>query len=200
MNYNNPTNSNNASQNTSNAYTLAPSSRSLMLALGSNIAPRVNYISEAIALLEEQVFEGPIVSSHVYETSALLPDNPGQNWNRPFLNLALKAPCSLAPCTVLSLLKNIERRLGRTGTERWSPRVIDIDILLYGDICHKTATLEIPHKELYKRPFVVVPLSEIAPDAEVAGRTIAAWASSMGKDPSLLSRGTLTSFAQGEAA
>jgi 2-amino-4-hydroxy-6-hydroxymethyldihydropteridine diphosphokinase len=100
----------------------------------------------------------PVVSvSSIYETEPVgVTDQP------LFLNLALAAETDIGPHELLSLVKQIENEVGRTPTFRWGPRVVDIDILLYGDQVVEDQNLEIPHREMARRAFVLVPLAEIA--------------------------------------
>jgi 2-amino-4-hydroxy-6-hydroxymethyldihydropteridine diphosphokinase len=70
----------------------------------------------------------------------------------------------LEPHELLAAFKEVERSLGREKTVRWGPRIIDIDILLYGDRSLTEGNLEIPHPEMHRRPFVLTPLAEIAPE------------------------------------
>jgi 2-amino-4-hydroxy-6-hydroxymethyldihydropteridine diphosphokinase len=80
-----------------------------------------------------------------------------------FLNLAVQAETVLEPHELLTLVKRVERDIGRRPTFRWGPRVVDIDILLYGDRVLETPELTIPHPQMSNRAFVLVPLAEIAP-------------------------------------
>jgi len=88
--------------------------------------------------------------------------------NQPcFLNAVAGIETSLPPVRLLAALKLIEKGMGRTKqVRRWGPRVIDLDILLYGDAIIKTASLTVPHPLMHKRGFVLKPLSQIAPDLE----------------------------------
>ena len=70
---------------------------------------------------------------------------------------------------LLERIKALEVELGRVSTERWGPRVIDIDLIAYDDVSLKTERLTLPHPELFNRAFVLVPLAEIAPDLVIAG-------------------------------
>jgi 2-amino-4-hydroxy-6-hydroxymethyldihydropteridine diphosphokinase len=70
------------------------------------------------------------------------------------------------------VVKRIERALGRVETVRWGPRVIDIDILFYGDDAFDDPRLMLPHKDLFERAFVLRPLAEIAPDRIIGGRRV----------------------------
>ncbi len=89
-----------------------------------------------------------------------------------FANLCALAETSLAPADLLAAIKKVEADLGRTASVRWGPRVIDIDILFYDDLASQNANLTLPHRELFRRAFVLVPLAEIAPDLVIAGRKI----------------------------
>jgi 2-amino-4-hydroxy-6-hydroxymethyldihydropteridine diphosphokinase len=80
--------------------------------------------------------------------------------------MALKAETTLMPAALRDHVKRIEREVGRTETFRWGPRVIDIDILLYDDRIVDTPKLVIPHAQMHKRPFVLVPLASIAPEVK----------------------------------
>jgi 2-amino-4-hydroxy-6-hydroxymethyldihydropteridine diphosphokinase len=77
---------------------------------------------------------------------------------------------SLEPAELLRAVKRIEREVGRTPTERWGPRVIDIDILLHGDEQIRTAELTVPHAEMSNRRFVLIPLLDVLPDGDLARR------------------------------
>lgn len=130
------------------------------LGLGSNMGDRAANLTKAIALINRNV--GKIVKqSHVYETEPW--GNPHQDM---FLNQVLMLNTSLEPREMLDVLNKIERELGRERKEKWGPRPIDIDILFYGKRLIRDKGLEIPHPELHKRSFVLVPLMEIAPELE----------------------------------
>lgn len=81
-----------------------------------------------------------------------------------FINMAVEAKTRLSPEELLRALKDIEKEMGRKDTVRWGPRIIDLDILFYDDIVINMGHLQIPHPLLHKRDFVLLPLSEIAPD------------------------------------
>ena len=102
--------------------------------------------------------------SSLYETAPVgITDQPD------FLNLAAAARTSLAPQALLDALLHIENQMGRTRTERWGPRVIDLDLLLYGGEQVALPGLTVPHPRLRERAFVVVPLAEIAPEMALPG-------------------------------
>jgi 2-amino-4-hydroxy-6-hydroxymethyldihydropteridine diphosphokinase len=79
-----------------------------------------------------------------------------------FVNAACEIRTSLKPHLLLALLKSIESRMGRKDVRRWGPRLIDLDLLLYGQAVINESALVIPHPECHKRKFVLVPLNEIA--------------------------------------
>jgi len=92
-----------------------------------------------------------------------------QDW---FLNACSTAFCDLSPSELLQAIKTIEAELGRVKSRRWGPRLIDIDILVYGDLEMESEELTIPHLHLTKRAFVLVPLLDVWPDLTVAGLPI----------------------------
>lgn len=96
--------------------------------------------------------------SSLYKTEPVGPEN--QPW---FVNCALEIRTGLRPGPLLAVLKNIENGMGRIRAEKWGPRLIDLDILLYGQEMVREEGLVIPHPEMHKRRFVLQPLNEIAP-------------------------------------
>ena len=131
------------------------------IGIGSNMEPRREMISKA---LEELSFIGYLEKiSPVYETPALLPRNAPPSWNKPFLNLVAQLDFSESPLSLLNHLKTIEKRLGRKEKQKWAPRSIDLDILLFGDKSFVLQELQIPHPEMEKRAFVLDPLKDLLP-------------------------------------
>lgn len=132
------------------------------LGLGTNLGERHAMLASALALLAEGV--RIMGTSSVYETAP---------WGRidqpPFLNCCAAVETTLDPAALLRLAKDIETRLGRVAGERWGPRAIDIDILLYDAARIATDELVVPHPRLVERAFALVPLGEVAPDAPIAG-------------------------------
>ncbi len=102
--------------------------------------------------------------SSLYETAAV-----GVTDQADFLNAVAEAATSLSAAALLSALLNIENLLGRTRTYRWGPRVIDLDLLLYGEQQIALPELTVPHPRLRERAFVLVPLAEIAPELTLPG-------------------------------
>jgi len=105
----------------------------------------------------------------VYETDPVGPPQP------PYLNLVVEVDTGLPPQRLLEALLEIERALGRERKERWGPRTIDLDLLLYGDWVLEEEGLEVPHPRLHQRAFVLVPLADLIPEGRhpVLGRTFA---------------------------
>jgi 2-amino-4-hydroxy-6-hydroxymethyldihydropteridine diphosphokinase len=127
------------------------------LSLGSNLGNRQENLDRALKLLSERMRVGKV--SSIYDTE------PVGNTDQPrFLNLACEVLTRLTPEGLLTMIKGTEMKMGRRG-KTGEPRIIDIDILLYGDTVMKTKDLEIPHPRMGERQFVMVPLAEIAPDA-----------------------------------
>jgi 2-amino-4-hydroxy-6-hydroxymethyldihydropteridine diphosphokinase len=88
----------------------------------------------------------------------------------PFLNGAVQVATELGPRELLERLLDIEQRLGRVRAERFGPRTIDLDLLLYGDEVLDEPGLTLPHPRLHERRFALEPLAELAPDLVVPGR------------------------------
>jgi 2-amino-4-hydroxy-6-hydroxymethyldihydropteridine diphosphokinase len=132
----------------------------LYLSLGSNIGNRAENIARAIAALGERGVRVTRESS-LYETEPL--EIKEQPW---FLNCAIEAETELSPGRLMEVLLEIEREMGRERRVPKGPRLIDIDILLYGADIVREPRLEIPHPRMAERKFVLVPLAEIA--AEVS--------------------------------
>ncbi len=131
------------------------------LALGSNLGDRERNIAAALRRLEPLV-QVKAVSS-LYETGPVPEGQP------PYLNAACRVTTGLQPKALLRHIKEVERELGRRGGERWGPRPIDIDLLLYGDLSIDDGDLRLPHEGLAERAFVLVPLVDIAADVRHPG-------------------------------
>jgi 2-amino-4-hydroxy-6-hydroxymethyldihydropteridine diphosphokinase/dihydropteroate synthase len=147
----------------------------IFLGLGSNVGDRRAELSAAIAALERSgvaiVRVSPIV-----ESPALLPPGASPEWNLPFLNLVLECRPDVGRDELLKRIKAIERERGRAvGGDRWAPRPIDIDILIWNDECRSDVALTVPHAGIAKRNFVLAPLLALAPSLVIpdgAGKTV----------------------------
>lgn len=129
----------------------------VFLGLGSNLGDREMNLMTALDSLRDQVFLDRV--SSVYETEPV--GFREQPW---FLNLVCRGSTPLDPFALLSLAKSIEARMGREDSFRNAPRLIDIDILFFGDRIVSANDLRIPHPRIIERRFVMVPLAEIASD------------------------------------
>lgn len=140
----------------------------MFLSLGSNRGDRLALLRKAEARLAATPGARVVARSSVYETEPVgLTDQP---W---FLNRVLLIETALEPHALLDVLQRVEHSLGRTRAVRWGPRTIDIDLLLYDDRTVASERLSIPHPELSRRRFVLLPLAEIDPDARLPdGRSV----------------------------
>jgi 2-amino-4-hydroxy-6-hydroxymethyldihydropteridine diphosphokinase len=112
----------------------------------------------------------------VVAVSSLYRTPPWGKTDQPdFLNAAAELRTSLSPRALLEACLEAERRLKRVRQERWGPRLIDIDILVFGNLTVRESGLEIPHPRMLERAFVLAPLAEIAPDFAVNGRVLKVW-------------------------
>ena len=129
------------------------------IGFGSNIGDRLVHIQNAIHTLSktEEITLQKI--SSIYTT-----DPVGYEAQAQFLNGVVAIQTSLSPLALLHTLKHIEAAIGRKHRIRWGPREIDLDILIYGNLCLQTEKLVIPHPEMHLRGFVLVPLAEIMPN------------------------------------
>lgn len=140
------------------------------LGLGSNLGDREANLRNALDALAEHPRIAVRRESSVYETEPLGPAGQGR-----YLNMAAEIETDLEPLELLKVAKTIETGLGREPAERWGPRLIDIDIVLWGGLRLDTSALAVPHPEFRNRRFVLEPLAEIAPHAvdPVTGKTVA---------------------------
>lgn len=130
---------------------------SAYLCLGSNLGDREKNLTQALILLSQKANLDKV--SSIYETEPV-----GYKEQPFFLNLACRITTDLSVEELLRLAKDIEYEMGRIPSFPNSPRLIDIDILFYGDMIMKTQNLTIPHPRLAERAFVLIPLAEIAPE------------------------------------
>lgn len=131
------------------------------LCLGGNLGDRMAALTEALQLLDATAGMRRVACSSVYETEPwAVVDQPN------FLNLVAAYETTLSPADLLAACKSVEDTVGRTPSFRWGPRLIDVDILLYGDEVVDSAEpdLQIPHPRMVQRAFVLVPLAELAPE------------------------------------
>jgi 2-amino-4-hydroxy-6-hydroxymethyldihydropteridine diphosphokinase len=140
------------------------------LGLGGNVGDVAAAFVEALARLGSAPGVSLAAPSSVYRTP------PWGKLDQPdFLNMAALVETTLLARALLALCLEVERGLGRERRERWGPRLIDIDVLTYGEARIDEPDLKVPHPRLAERAFVLVPLAEIAPRLMVGGRTVADW-------------------------
>ena len=134
------------------------------LGLGANLGEREATLAQALNILHEYPTIKITKISSLYETEPM-----GFTEQPTFLNMVAEARTSLNQDGLLAAALAIEQELGRVRTKRWGPRVIDIDVLLYGDLQFHSAALTVPHPRLAERAFVLIPLAEIAPGLVLPG-------------------------------
>jgi 2-amino-4-hydroxy-6-hydroxymethyldihydropteridine diphosphokinase len=128
------------------------------LLTGANLGDREQNLERARALLAEQC--GTIIRvSSLYETAAW-----GNEDQPPFLNQSIELQTALNARQLIRKILKVEKQMGRVRTEKYAPRIIDIDILFYNDEKHNYHFLKVPHPEVQNRRFALLPLSEIAGD------------------------------------
>jgi 2-amino-4-hydroxy-6-hydroxymethyldihydropteridine diphosphokinase len=135
-----------------------PARRTAYVALGSNLGDRRGTIEAALDRLREH--------ARVTKVSSLL-ENPavgGPSGAPAFLNAVSQIETTLPPRELLKLLLDIEQSLGRTRRAKWEPRIIDLDLILFGDSIINQPDLKVPHPLMHERAFVLEPLAEIAAD------------------------------------
>ena len=137
------------------------------LGLGGNLGDPEATIARAYAVLRGRGHVRVEAVSSLYRTAPW-----GPVAQSDFANACALGTTDLAPRALLAEIKAVEVLLGRLEGERWGPRAIDIDILFYAGVAEKAPDLVIPHRSLFERAFVLVPLAEIAPDLVIAGRRV----------------------------
>ncbi len=126
------------------------------IALGSNLGDSLNILETTIILLSQHPSIELIAYSPWYQTTPIGPPQPD------YLNGCAILETSLTPEDLLQTLLGIEQKFGRIRREKWGPRTLDLDLLLYGNLILETPTLTIPHPLMLERAFVLVPLTDIA--------------------------------------
>ena len=141
-----------------------------ILGLGGNIGDSREVLAAALDLLAQRP------GIRVEAVSALYRTPPWGKTDQPaFLNAAARVETSLTPRGLLDAVLGVERQLGRERRERWGPRTIDMDILLFGDEAIDGPGLHIPHPYLTERAFALAPLVDVMPEAALSGRRAADW-------------------------
>jgi 2-amino-4-hydroxy-6-hydroxymethyldihydropteridine diphosphokinase len=129
----------------------------VFLGIGTNLGDRERNLQEARAALSQRL--EILKESSIYQTA------PWGYLDQPaFLNQVIEAQTALSSLNLLDFLKQTEKQLGRQANFRFGPRLIDLDILFYGNRIIQTPRLQVPHPRLSERAFVLIPLAEIAPE------------------------------------
>ena len=131
----------------------------VLIALGSNLGDRAGFLLAALARLSALEDFEPKGLSPIYQTEPVGPAGQG-----PYLNAVLHGQTTLAPRELLQEMLRIEESLGRVRRQRWGARTLDLDLLDYGGLVLEEPGLTLPHPRLHRRPFVLVPLSDVAPN------------------------------------
>ena len=138
----------------------------IILALGTNIEPREQYLKDALAKIVDNNLK-IILESSVYETPAW-----GGVADQNFLNMCIEVETELEAYELLDTIQKIELELGRVRKEHWGNRTIDIDIITFDDLVFNDERLIVPHKYIHDRNFVLAPLAEMYGNIEIAGKNI----------------------------
>lgn len=140
----------------------------VFVALGSNLGDRKAEIDEAVRRIAALPSTSIVAVAPIIETQALLPpENPTPQPS--YFNTVAELRTTLEPEPLLVALKAIERAMGRVTTTRWAPRLIDLDLILYGARTHSSERLTLPHPGLRSRRFVLEPLAALAPAFPLPG-------------------------------
>jgi 2-amino-4-hydroxy-6-hydroxymethyldihydropteridine diphosphokinase len=138
-----------------------------IIALGSNLGDKAGNIDTAIKLLTESGDIRLVARSRNFATEPW--GKTDQDW---FVNACISVATELPARALLERCQGIERRMGRIHTEKWGPRIIDLDLLMYRDSVVREPDLVLPHPYIKDRAFVLAPLMDIAPDVTLEGRSV----------------------------
>jgi len=138
------------------------------VALGSNLGDRLGQMQAALERLSADDALKVLQVSPVYENRAV-----GMGEADDFLNAIAEVETSLSPLELLDRCLDVESQLGRVRTGEWAPRMIDLDVIAYGDEAIESERLHLPHPRIAERDFVVHPLNAIAPELQICGRRVA---------------------------
>ena len=138
------------------------------LGLGGNLGDPAASMASALKMIDRDAATRVVAVSSLYRTP------PWGRTDQPdFLNCAAEIATGRDPRELLDLCLATEQALKRVRAERWGPRIVDLDVLVYGDATIEQPGLAIPHPRMLERAFVMVPLAEIAPTLTLSGRSVA---------------------------
>ncbi len=138
-----------------------------IIALGSNLGDKADNIETAIGLLTDRGDIRLVARSRNFATEPW--GKTDQDW---FVNACISVATVLPARALLERCQEIERRMGRIPTEKWGPRIIDLDLLIYRDSVVREPDLVLPHPHIKDRAFVLAPLMDIAPDAVLENQSV----------------------------
>ena len=137
--------------------------KDLYVGIGSNLNNPIEQVKKAINAISKLDKLDNIKTSNFYESAPMGPSNQDN-----YINCVVMFKCGESPEDILLSLKDIESSMGRDKSSiRWSERIIDLDIILYGDLIYQSDILLIPHINIYQRAFVLLPLMDINPEAHI---------------------------------
>ena len=140
------------------------------IALGSNVGDRAGFLASALRAI------GALPGCRLTRISSAYKTRPwGKTDQGEFINMCALLDTDLSPTDLLAAVKDVESSLGRTASERWGPREIDIDLLIIPGVEMRTEYLTLPHPRMSERLFVIAPLAEIAPDLTLGKQRMGAW-------------------------
>ena len=148
------------------------------IGLGGNVGDVLANMASALQFIDRDGRTSLLQVSPVYKTPPWGIED--QDW---FLNCCASVETSLTAKELLELCLNAESGLKRVRSVRWGPRTIDLDVLVYGDLAMKTKNLVIPHPRMHERLFVMQPLSDIAPELILGGKTTGEWVRGFSETP-----------------
>ena len=146
-----------------------PEAFDCIIALGSNLGNKVGNIEIAIRLLGERGDVRIVRRSRNFSTEPW-----GKIDQDTFVNACIAVATKLSPRRLLERCQEIEQHMGRRQTEKWGPRLIDLDLLVFGDKAIHEPDFVLPHPHIAERAFVLAPLMDIAPDLVIGGRSVRA--------------------------
>lgn len=153
----------------------------IVIGLGTNVGDRLSHLRQALFHLNAHSRIDVCAVSPVYASDALLPEGAPPTWNIPFLNAAVLCKSTLSPHQLLAVLGQIEADMGRERQGRWSPRVIDCDILYWQGVSIQSETLTLPHPALCDRPFALWPLMDVFSEWDYPHAVLCEWGSRFDK-------------------
>ena len=137
-----------------------------LVGLGSNLGSSKENIEKAAKALRD-LSVSYFKISPIYKTAAVVPENAPNDWNKPYFNAVAKIKWDGSASQLLAELKMLETKIGRIPAPRWAPRIIDLDLLTFGEVIIKKPTLQVPHNRITDRSFVLDPMKDLVPMLQI---------------------------------